>query len=103
MRIPAVAFALLALAGTARAQAPNEVCPKRGGMIRTVDMTLPSVDPAISVDPESYTRLVYDSLIDVLPDLTFRPGLAREMPEQVDPKTYVFHLREGVTFHDGTK
>ena len=88
-----------ALAGSAWA----EVCPKRGGIIRTVDMNLPAVDPAISVDPESYTRLVYDSLIDVLPDLTYRPGLASELPEQVDPKTYVFHLRDGVTFHDGTK
>ena len=45
-----------------------------------------AVDPAIVVDPESYTRLVYDSLIDVLPDLTYRPGL-----DNVENLTSVFY------------
>ena len=82
---------------SARAQTP-----KRGGLIKTVDMNYSSMDPTAQVDPESYIHLVYDSLIDVTMDLDYRPGLAEAMPEQVGDRSYVFKLRKGVTFHDGT-
>ncbi len=75
---------------------------KRGGTIKTVDMNWTTMDPTGQVDPASYQRLVYDSLIDVLPDLTYRPGLAEELPEQASESSYTFKLRQGVTFHDGT-
>ena len=92
-------------AGVAAGQAPRSAWaegPKRGGLIKAVDMNYSSMDPTAKVDPESYVRLIYDSLIDVTMDLEFRPGLAEAMPEQVGDRGYVFKLRRGVTFHDGT-
>lgn len=96
----AVAFASASLlAGTAAA---DEVCPKRGGVLDTIDMHYSAMDPATAAHPEYFAGLVFDSLIDVTPDVTFEPGLARELPEQIGELSYVFHLRDGVKFHDGT-
>lgn len=43
---------------------------------------------------------VYEALLSLAPDYTVRPGLA-ERWEPVGPTTWRFHLRPGVTFHDG--
>ncbi|MDQ3432910.1 MAG: ABC transporter substrate-binding protein [Actinomycetota bacterium] len=45
---------------------------------------------------------VYEPLIYLGSDYTLRPGLA-ESWEFVDGKTWRFHLRKGVTFHDGSE
>jgi peptide/nickel transport system substrate-binding protein len=44
---------------------------------------------------------VYDSLVAIDKDLKIIPALA-ESWDTPDPQTYVFHLRKGVKFHDGT-
>lgn len=46
-------------------------------------------------------KWVYDSLIRRAPSGELTPGLA-ESWESPDPLTFVLHLREGVTFQDGT-
>jgi peptide/nickel transport system substrate-binding protein len=43
---------------------------------------------------------VYEPLVSLAPDFTVEPGLA-ERWELVDERTWRFHLRRGVTFHDG--
>jgi peptide/nickel transport system substrate-binding protein len=43
---------------------------------------------------------VYEPLLSLAPDYTVRPGLA-ERWELLEPTTWRFHLRPGVTFHDG--
>lgn len=43
---------------------------------------------------------VYEPLVTLGSDYTVKPGLA-ERWELVDPLTWRFHLRHGVTFHDG--
>ena len=45
---------------------------------------------------------VYETLIDLNADMTFKPVLA-ESWETPDDVTYVFHLRQGVKFHNGDK
>ena len=87
---------------TSAAQAQDDICPKRGGILKTVDMHYKLVDPTQVANPVYFMRLVYDSLLDIGPDLQLSPGLASSMPEQIDDTTFVFELRQGVTFHDGT-
>jgi peptide/nickel transport system substrate-binding protein len=45
---------------------------------------------------------VCERLYQLQPDLTVRPWLVGE-PEQPDPTTFVYPVREGVTFHDGSQ
>lgn len=63
------------------------------------------VDPRQINTQESYNACanIYDCL--VLYDLgktTIRPGLAEKWDISDDGKTYTFHLRQGVSYHDGT-
>lgn len=63
------------------------------------------MDPHSSqIDSSSYVlRNVYDSLVALDTDGSFKPWLATEWTISEDGKTYVFTLREDVTFHDGEK
>ena len=46
--------------------------------------------------------MIYESLVAYKDDGTIGPGLAKSWDISPDGTTYTFHLREGVTFHDGT-
>ena len=45
---------------------------------------------------------MYDQLIELSPDLEPAPGLATSWETQDDGLTWMFHLRPGVTWQDGT-
>ncbi|MET0388197.1 MAG: ABC transporter substrate-binding protein [Polyangiales bacterium] len=47
-------------------------------------------------------RSIFDSLVVALPDHHFGPWLAQSWEISEDGKTYTFHLRTDVKFHDGT-
>jgi peptide/nickel transport system substrate-binding protein len=49
-----------------------------------------------------FNTLIYDHLIDVLPDNTLAPNLAESWDISEDSLTYTVNLVEGVTFHDGS-
>ncbi len=65
-----------------------------------------SLDPDIFYDAEglSITLQVYEGLVRYKNDSTpsIEPWLATSWNESSDGLTYTFHLRSGVTFHDGT-
>lgn len=64
------------------------------------------LDPAVVADNESFrvTRQVYETLVNIDLDTGGTiPGLAESWSESTDGLTYVFKLREGVLFHDGTE
>lgn len=64
-----------------------------------------SLDYASVTDGESsrVTKQIYETLIEFDRDsFDIGPGLARDWDVQEDGLRYVFHLQEGVTFHDGT-
>lgn len=44
---------------------------------------------------------ILDTLVKLDYDMSLQPGLATRW-ERTDPTTWVFHLRDGVKFHDGT-
>ncbi|MDP8970960.1 MAG: ABC transporter substrate-binding protein, partial [Actinomycetota bacterium] len=46
-------------------------------------------------------RAIFEPLVQMTPDYQVEPLLATDW-EFVEPNTWRFHLREGVTFHDGT-
>ena len=65
-----------------------------------------SLDPALTSDGESFRvlRQVYETLVDLAPGSTNElvGGLAETWEGEPDGTVYTFHLREGVTFQDGT-
>lgn len=65
---------------------------------------LQSLDPANyrDRDTETVIRNIYDGLVTRTPTGEIVPELA-ESWEQPDPTTYIFKLKQGVKFHDGTE
>jgi peptide/nickel transport system substrate-binding protein len=61
-----------------------------------------NLDPRIGTDAQSehIDELLFDGLVAHDASYHFTPALAVSW-EQPDPRTLVFHLREGVRFHDG--
>ena len=61
-----------------------------------------NLDPRVGTDAQSehIDELIFDGLVARDANFHFTPGLA-ERWEQPDSKTLIFHLRDGVRFHDG--
>ncbi|WBU62976.1 ABC transporter substrate-binding protein [Paracoccus aerodenitrificans] len=74
----------------------------------TLGMVLepPGLDPtgnaAAAIDEVVYSN-VFEGLTKFGPDGAILPALAASWDIEDDGKTYVFHLNEGVTFHDGAE
>lgn len=59
-------------------------------------------DPVKSFSTEVlYMANIYEPLLYANPGGKFRPGLARSWAHSNGGRTWTFHLRKGVTFHDG--
>src|SRR5262245_28212920 len=81
--------------------------PQAGGTLVFAGARLSaSLDPALTSDGESFRVLqqVYEPLVDLAPGSTneLEGILAESWEGEAGDTTYVFHLREGVIFHDGT-
>jgi peptide/nickel transport system substrate-binding protein len=62
-----------------------------------------TLNPGTAVLAESYTlfELVYDSMYQLQPDGSYTPELADSVDISDDGTVYTYHLRDGITFHDG--
>ncbi|TCO71994.1 ABC transporter substrate-binding protein [Rhodovulum euryhalinum] len=73
----------------------------------TIGMVLepPNLDPtsgaAAAIDEVVYAN-VFEGLTRFAPDGSVVPGLAQRWEANTEATVYTFHLRDGVTFHDGT-
>jgi peptide/nickel transport system substrate-binding protein/oligopeptide transport system substrate-binding protein len=82
----------------------GESSPSRHTLIDSRDTYDPrSLDPALSTDVPTGRAVgyVFDGLVRFTPDAQVVPGLARAWEVSADGRTYTFHLRTGVKFHDG--
>lgn len=91
------------LAGAVRAQ---DETPKRGGKISVAfNGSSPSdtLDPAEALTSTDYfrMRMHLNSLVRILPDLSWEPELASEVFPNEDASVWTFKLRRDVTFHNG--
>src|SRR5215204_5448902 len=79
--------------------------PERATLVDSRDTYDPrSLDPALSTDVPTGRAVgyVFDGLVGFTPDAQVAPALATRWELSPDGLTYTFHLRRGVTFHDGT-
>jgi peptide/nickel transport system substrate-binding protein len=79
--------------------------PRPGGTLRVAwEADISGLDPHLSFGMQA--RLVvgnlFNSLVTIDPELNFVPDLAESWEVLDNSKVYVFHLRKGVKFHDGT-
>jgi peptide/nickel transport system substrate-binding protein len=89
-----------------RANEARAATPKMGGKIRVAsqsDSTAGSLDPVRGTNTTDYARafMFYNGLTRLDGKLAPNPELAESFSSE-DAKTWVFKLRQGVTFHDGS-
>jgi len=90
--------ALTAIAGCHSAQRDP------GTVVFLIESSPANLDPRIGTDAQSQRidALMFDGLVDHNANFQFTPALATSW-EQPNPVTLVFHLRDGVRFHDGRR
>jgi peptide/nickel transport system substrate-binding protein len=88
------------------APALQDATPRQGGILK---VGLQADPTALDPQKQSLTAIwhviehIYDGLTRIIsPDLSVEPALAESWDISEDGITYTFHLRPGVTFHDGT-
>jgi peptide/nickel transport system substrate-binding protein len=86
---------------TAAAQAAQA---KTGGSLRVgLDVDADTLDPRLTKVTSGFRmkELAFNGLVSISPDYSAAPDLAEKW-DNPDSKTWVFHLRQGVKFHDGS-
>src|SRR5206468_7492814 len=76
--------------------------PDRDTLVMIIESSPSNLDPRIGTDAasERISALIFDSLVHRDEHFNLQPALAEHW-EIPDPRTYIFHLRAGVRFHDG--
>jgi peptide/nickel transport system substrate-binding protein len=93
------AFAVLAMLGVLLSCSAK---PDPNTLVMIIESSPTNLDPRVGIDAQSerIDNLIFDDLLARGDDLNVAPGLA-ERWEIPDPLTYIFHLHQGVKFHDG--
>src|SRR5262245_21472687 len=90
--------------GPAAAPAARPATPVQGAEITIALGSEPtSLDPHLVDDggERAINDNIYETLLTRTPEGELAPGLATELPTQIDDTTWEFTLRDGVTFHNG--
>lgn len=103
--IAALAMVMALLAGCSGGEKNHAEPPSDKGKVRT-ELTYAAAKDINDMNPHLYTGsmpaqgMVYESLVENTKE-GIKPLLAESWDISEDGKTYTFHLRQGVTFHDG--
>ena len=103
-----IAFALVLLANGCAGQPSEEHSsvqdPTQGGTLRMVQEAPRSLDPLASDSVYESIPLnqIFDTLVTFDPSLNIVPSLAGTWTIAKDGRSYTFHLRDDVRFHDGS-
>ena len=96
--------------GTLASLLPSSLLYAQPASGKTLTVVLPSnpitIDPINQLNHDAMIlgQTVFENLVEYDADGVLKPQLARELPEiSADKKTYTFHLRDDVTFHNGKK
>ena len=101
---PLVLVAAVATLAACRGGDVADSAPARRTLIDSRDTDDPrSLDPARSTDVPTGRAVAYvfDGLVRFTPDARVEPALAERWDVSPNGLVYTFHLRRGVTFHDG--
>jgi peptide/nickel transport system substrate-binding protein len=99
--VPVVAVAAAAAVATWASAAPTRTTSEP--LLRVAaTAAVTTWNPVKSFSTEvAYMANIYEPLLYASGNGTFRPALATSWSSSKDGKTWTFHLRKGVTFHDG--
>ena len=89
---------LLATAPVAFAQ---EDIPEGGTLVFASGFGVDIFNPVMTMEECRSCLWIFDSLIDLAPDMSPAPNLAESWEVNEDGTVYTFHLRQDVTWHDG--
>ncbi|WP_407496699.1 ABC transporter substrate-binding protein [Pseudooceanicola sp. MF1-13] len=92
-------------AGVATGALAQSDTPAQGGTLNVGFISdLKTMNPLQSTQwtERQILFLVFDKLVELNPDFSLKPGLAKSWDFENDGKRVVLHLETGVTFHDGT-
>jgi len=84
--------------------AASEDATSGGTLVAAIDSDPGGLNPAVTTSGGTHTasELMYNGLVDLTPDGEPVGELAESWDVEEDGALYRFHLREGVTWHDGT-
>jgi len=90
-------FAILLTLGAACSHKPDP-----NTLVMIIESSPTNLDPRVGIDAQSerIDELLFDSIVRRDEHFQLQPWLA-ESWETPDPRTYIFHLRQGVRFHNG--
>jgi peptide/nickel transport system substrate-binding protein len=98
--LPFWAFLVLLLAILSSASCSSH--PGSNTLVMIIESSPTNLDPRVGTDAQSerIDELLFDPLVHRDEHFNMQPWVA-ERWEIPDPRTYVFHLRRGIRFHDG--
>ena len=96
--------AVLVVAGMAMLVQPAPAAPPKDTLVvlRIIDSNNYDPQRTAARSGAEGINMLGDTLVTLAPDMkTIKPGLAESWEIKDDGKTYIFHLRKDVKFHDG--
>lgn len=97
--------ATIGAGGTPSASSSSGGTPKNGGTMTWVaHQDIAGLGPSDVGDSDQWDIItqMHNALIEMDENFVFNPTLAEKFETAADGKSYTFHLRNGVKFHDGT-